>query len=277
MGRSLNYSQARNTKAPVLKYIFVKVLPKLFYFFLFLGLWHAVVVIFNIKVFILPSPIRVFQIIFNPQMAAKYQWLKHIGATFTEVGLSFLATVFVALSLALVITWSKIMSQLLMPIITMFNSLPKVALAPVFLLWFGYGLLPNIMIAILVAFFPLVINTVTGLKAVDDDLLDLVRYLNASKLQVFLKIRIPNSLPYIFAGLKISATLCVVGSIVGEFIASEKGLGFLIRDSQAFIDMPAMFACLIMLSTMGYLLFSFILLLEKLFMPWNVTYKRKKV
>ena len=244
-------------------------LPKLLYFFIFLGIWHAVVVLFKIKIFILPSPIRVFQIIFNPQLAAKYNWLKHIQATFTEVGLSFLATVAVALSLALLITWSKVISQLLMPIITMFNSLPKVALAPVFLLWFGYGLLPNIMIAILVAFFPLVINTVTGLKAVDNDLLDLVTYLNASKLQVFVKIRIPNSLPFVFAGLKISATMCVVGAIVGEFIASEKGLGFLIRDSQAFIDMPAMMACLIMLSTMGYLLFSLIILLEKIFTPWN--------
>ena len=246
-------------------------LPKLLYFFLFLCIWYGIVTLFKIKVFILPSPIRVFQTIFNPQMAAKYQWLKHIQATFTEVGLSFLATVAVALSLALLITWSKVISQLLMPIITMFNSLPKVALAPVFLLWFGYGLLPNIMIAILVAFFPLVINTVTGLKAVDDDLLDLVKYLNASKLQVFIKIRIPNSMPYIFAGLKISATLCVVGSIVGEFIASERGLGFMIRDAQAFIDMPAMFACLILLSTMGYLLFSSIQLMEKVFMPWNVS------
>jgi len=247
-----------------------KILPKLLYFMVFLCIWQLIVTVFKLKVFILPSPIRVFQHIFYPPMAAKYNWFRHIGATLTEIGLSFLATVAVGMSLAILITWSKVLSQLLMPIITMFNSLPKVALAPVFLLWFGYGLVPNIMVAILVAFFPLVINAVTGLKAVDDDLLDLVRYLNASKVQMFIKIRIPNSMPYVFAGMKISATMCVVGAIVGEFIASQKGLGYLIRDAQAFIDTPTMFACLILLSVMGYLFFSFILFLEKLCMPWNI-------
>jgi NitT/TauT family transport system permease protein len=246
-----------------------KFLPKLLYFFIFLCLWQAAVTIFKLKVFILPSPVRVFQTMFMPGMLEKYQWFRHIGATFTEVGLSFLATMAVGIMLALLITWSKVLSQLLMPIIVMFNSLPKVAMAPVFLLWFGYGLLPNIMIAILASFFPLVINAVTGLQAVDDDLLDLVRYLNASKLQVFIKIRIPNSLPYIFAGMKISATMCVVGAIVGEFIACEKGLGYLIRDAQAFIDTPIMFACLILLSAMGLLFFACIQFLEKICMPWN--------
>ena len=247
-----------------------KFLPKLLYFLIFLCIWHAVTVIFKLKVFILPSPIRVFQNIFNPELARKYRWFRHIGATLTEVGLSFLATVVVGISLGIIIAWSKMLSQIFMPIITMFNSIPKVALAPVFLLWFGYGLFPNIMIAILVAFFPLALNAVTGLTAVDEDLLDLVRYLHASKLQVFIKIRIPNSMPYIFAGMKLSATMCVVGAIVGEFIASEKGLGFLIRDAQAFIDTPTMFGCLILLAVMGLLLFSFIQLLEKLCMPWNI-------
>jgi NitT/TauT family transport system permease protein len=110
---------------------------------------------------------------------------------------------------------------------------------------------------------------VTGLNAVEEDLLDLVRYLNASKLQIFVKIKIPNSLPYIFAGLKISATMCVMGAIVGEFIASEKGLVFVIREAQAFVDSPTMFACLILLSVMGLLLFSFIQFLEGILLSWN--------
>ncbi len=161
------------------------------------------------------------------------------------------------------------MNKLVMPIIVLFNSVPKIALAPLFLIWFGYGLVPNILVATMIAFFPVVINTTTGLQAVDDDLLDLVHYLNASKAQVFFKIRIPNSLPYIFAGIKIGATMCVVGSIVGEFVASAKGLGFLLRDAQAFIDTPTMFACLLLLSVMGLLFFSVIGVLEKLCMPWN--------
>jgi NitT/TauT family transport system permease protein len=252
-----------------LKKHIVKFLPKLLYFLIFLCIWHAVVVIFKLKVFILPSPIRVFQLIFDPKMAVKYHWFRHIGATLTEVGLGFIASVVIGVGLGIIIAWSKVLSELLMPLVTMFNSLPKVALAPMCLLWLGYGLRTNIFIGVLVAFFPLVINSVTGLNAVEEDLLDLVRYLNASKLQVFVKIRIPNSLPFIFAGLKISATMCVVGAIVGEFIASEKGLGFLIREAQAFVDTPTMFACLILLSVMGLLFFSFIQFIEGICLSWN--------
>jgi NitT/TauT family transport system permease protein len=137
------------------------------------------------------------------------------------------------------------------------------------LIWLGYGFAANVTIAILVAFFPIVLNTTVGLESVDEDLLDLVRYLNASKMQVFLKIRIPNSLPYVFSGLKISATMSVVGAIVGEFVASSKGLGFVIKDSQAMLNTPPMFASLIMISAIGLGLFGFIAWLEKVLMPWN--------
>jgi NitT/TauT family transport system permease protein len=149
------------------------------------------------------------------------------------------------------------------------NSLPKIALAPLFLIWLGYGFAANVTIAILVAFFPVVLNTTTGLDAVDEDLLDLVRYLHASKLQVFLKIRIPMSLPYVLSGLKISATLSVVGAIVGEFVASSEGLGFLIKDSQAMMNTPPMFASLILISAIGLGLFASIAVVERVFMPWN--------
>jgi NitT/TauT family transport system permease protein len=147
--------------------------------------------------------------------------------------------------------------------------LPKIALAPLFLIWLGYGFAANVTIAIIVAFFPIVLNTTVGLDSVDEDLLDLVRYLNASKLQVFLKIKIPNSLPFVFSGLKVSATMTVVGVIVGEFVASSQGLGFLIKDSQAMMNTPPMFASLFIISGLGLGLFAFIGLLERLLMPWN--------
>lgn len=247
-----------------------KILPKLLYIFIFLAAWQVIVMAFGIKPFILPSPIQVLQHIFDPRIAPRYNWMLHIRATATEVLLSFLLTVVLGIGLALLISWSKWISQIINPLIIFFNSLPKIALAPLFLIWFGYGLLPNILVAFLVAFFPVVINTATGLMAVDEDLLDLVKYLNATKMQVFVKIRIPNSLPYIFAGIKISTTMCVVGAIVGEFIAADKGLGYLLRDAQAFIDTPTMFACLLLLSAIGLLFFSCISFLEKICMPWNV-------
>jgi NitT/TauT family transport system permease protein len=240
-------------------------LAKLLYFAVFLTLWQIAVSALEIKIFILPGPLDVFRHLFSPS----YNWGKHISATVLEIVMGFVITTTAGITLAILISWSRMFAQLLMPIIILFNSLPKIAVAPLFLLWFGYGLLPNILIAFLAAFFPVVINSVTGLNAVDDDLLDLVRYLHGSKLQVFVKIRIPNSLPYIFAGVKISATMCVVGAIVGEFLASEKGLGYQLRDAQAFIDTPTMFACLLLLSLIGVLFFHGIQLVEKICIPWN--------
>ena len=138
-----------------------------------------------------------------------------------------------------------------MPFFLFVNSLPIVAVAPIILLWFGYGLATNILIAFLVSFSPVVINTATGLSDIDEDLIDLVRYLHASKWQIFVKIRLPNSLPYIFSGLKICATMVVVGAIVGEFVASDRGLGYIIVNSQFTMDTPPIFAALIVVSVLG--------------------------
>jgi len=242
---------------------------KLFTLLGFLLLWQLVVTAFHIKEFILPSPVKVFAYLLQPGLASKYHWPKHIGTTLGEMLISFSVTALLGIFVAILITWSNFLRRVITPIIALFNSLPKIALAPLFLLWFGFGIIPNIMIAVLIAFFPVVINTATGLNAVEEDLLDLVRYLNASKWQVFLKIRLPNSLPYVFSGFKISTTLCVVGAIVGEFIASTQGLGYLIKSSQGTMDTPPMFASLILISLLGLSFFGAISLLERLLMPWQ--------
>ncbi len=227
-------------------------------------LWQLVVVVTGVKQYILPSPIVTFQRLFDPSIAPEYRWFRHIGATATEVLIAFAVTAVLGVAIAILITWSTLLRRMITPIVTLLNSLPKIALAPLFLLWFGYGILPNTLIAVLIAFFPVIINTATGLSAVDDDLLDLVRYLHGSKWQIFTKIRIPNALPYIFAGLKMSATLCVVGAIVGEFIASSKGLGYVIQSAQAMIDTPTMFASLVVIAALGLSLFGAISIVERL-------------
>lgn len=246
------------------------ILPKLLYFVVVIALWQALIMIFKVKEFVVPSPLAVFRSLVSTEKVAENTWMVHIGTTLSEIAVSFLFTAVAGFLLSLLICWSKLMRSILMPIIAVFNSLPKIVLAPLFLIWLGYGFAANVTIAILVAFFPIVLNTTVGLDSVDEDLLDLVRYLNASKLQVFLKIRIPNSLPYVFSGLKISATLCVVGAIVGEFVASSQGLGFLIKDSQAMMNTPPMFASLLLISGIGLGLFSLIAFLERVLMPWNL-------
>lgn len=237
----------------------------------FLFLWQVVVMTFQVKEFILPSPLTVFAHLLVPKLAANYHWLRHIRTTLVEILISFSFTALAGVFVAIAITWSKVLRQMITPIITLFNSLPKIALAPLFLLWFGFGIVPNVLIAFLIAFFPVVINTAAGLNAVEEDLLDLVRYLHATKWQIYLKIKLPNSLPYIFSGLKISTTLCVVGAIVGEFVASTQGLGYLIKSSQGVMDTPPMFASLILISALGLCFFGFISLLERWVMPWQVT------
>lgn len=237
----------------------------------FLLLWQLVVVVFGMKVFVLPSPLTVFAHLFSPGIASRYQWFAHIRTTLSELVISFAVTALLGVMVAVAITWSRVLRGIIMPIIALFNSLPKIALAPLFLLWFGFGILPNILIAVLIGFFPVVINTAAGLNAVEEELLDLVRYLHASTFQIFLKIRLPNSLPYIFSGLKISATLCVVGVIVGEFIASTQGLGYLIKSSQGTMDTPPMFASLLLISALGLAFFGMISLIERWLMPWQGT------
>lgn len=236
----------------------------------FLALWQSFILITGVKEFIVPSPLVTFQRLFDPAVAQKYNWLKHIKTTASEVLLSFAATAVLGIGTAILITWSSIAARIFTPLLALLNSLPKIALAPLFLLWFGYGVIPNTLIAILIAFFPVIINTATGLNSVEEDLLDLVRYLGGTKWQVFKKIRIPNALPFIFAGLKLSATLSVVGAIVGEFIASSSGLGYVIQSAQALIDTPTMFAALLVIAVLGLGLFGAIAVAERLLVPYDV-------
>ena len=235
----------------------------------FFGIWEGSIKAFKIKKYVLPEPQNVLKAILDPKIAAKNHWWINIGTTAGEIFLSFLVVATVGFLISLLIAWSKPLNKLLMPVIVLFSSIPKIALAPLFLLWFGYGLRTNVLVAVMVAIFPVIIDTVTGLIEVDENLLDLVGYLGATKWQVFKKIRIPNALPHMFAGLKTSAVMCVSGAIVSEVIASTRGLGRLLRSAQANIDMATMFACLILLAVIGLLFFKMISVAEHLAMPWT--------
>lgn len=234
----------------------------------FFVIWELIVHQFNVPEYVLPSPSNALAHLFIKQPDANYYWMLHIGATLKEVVISFAVTSVLGIFISLLMIWSPQIRKVIMPGFIFINSLPIVAIAPIILLWFGYGIQTNILISFLVSFFPVVVNTVTGLEDIDDDLLDLVRYLNASKWQIFRKIRIPNALPYIFSGLKICTTLTVMGAIVGEFIASDKGLGYIIINSQYTMDTPAIFASLIVISLGGAVLYFIVSLIERLAMPW---------
>jgi NitT/TauT family transport system permease protein len=228
-------------------------------------IWHFAVVLLGIKEYILPTPLAAIQTLFE----AKYRWSSNFLATFYEVVGGFILSTLVGVFLGVAIVWSDWMKRAILPFLVFVNTLPKIAVAPLFMIWFGYGILPNILIVILISFFPMVINTATGLVAVEEDLLDLVGVLHATKWQKLRMIQLPNSLPYIFSGLKITSTTAVVGAIVGEFIASDKGLGSVIISSQTTLSTPAIFGSLIWITIIGMGLFWAVEILEKVLMPWE--------
>lgn len=227
--------------------------------------WHFGVVLFGVKEFILPTPIAAIQTLFQ----GKFRWPMNFMATFYEVVGGFLVSGLVGVILGVAVVWSEWLKRTILPFLVFLNSLPKIAVAPLFMIWFGYGIVPNILIVFLISFFPVVINTATGLVAVEEDLLDLVNYLHATKWQKMKKIQLPNSLPYIFSGLKIAATTAVTGAIVGEFVASDKGLGSVIISSQTTLATPVIFGSLILITIIGMALFGFVGMMERLLMPWE--------
>jgi NitT/TauT family transport system permease protein len=228
-------------------------------------LWHYSVVFFELKEFILPTPGAAMATLFDPN----YRWLHNLTVTLYAVGGGFAISAALGIALAVVVVWDPLLERTVMPILVLFNTLPKVALAPLFVIWLGYGVWPNTVIAVTVAFFPVVINTAAGLAAVEPELLDLVRALKGSKWQIFRKIRFPNALPYIFAGLKLNAILSVIGAIVGEFVASDAGLGALIIAGGVTLDTPSIFAALSLIALLGLALYGAVVVAERLMMPWE--------
>ena len=176
--------------------------------------------------------------------------------------------VIVGIVLGLIVSWNNSFRQMLMPFLVFFNSIPKVAAAPLVLVWFGFGILPNIIMSFLISFFPILLNTARGVSEVPYEMEELALSFNTPKWKQFLKIRVPYALPFIMTGVKLASIMAVTGAIVGEFIASEKGLAAVILQAQSYIQTGAMVGALFWTSAMAMVLFGFINLIERLLMPW---------
>jgi NitT/TauT family transport system permease protein len=198
-------------------------------------------------------------------------WPSHLTITTLEIVGGFAVAGVAGVLLGVAVAWSPVAARALMPFLVFVNTLPKVAVAPLFLLWLGYGIVPNILIAALIGFFPVVINTAVGLTQVDEELLDLGRVFGAPTWKVFLKIRLPNALPYVLSALKITATAAVVGAVVGEFVASQAGLGMVIVNAQTSLNTPVAFAALVWISIVGLVLYGAVGLVARWWAPWAQT------
>jgi NitT/TauT family transport system permease protein len=228
------------------------------------GLWQVACDVARIPVWLLPAPAAIVR--------DTWTWADripgHLWVTFTEVMGGFAVAVLVGVPLAIAIVYSPIVRRIVYPILLVFQSVPKVALAPLFLIWVGYGLQSNVLVAAIVAFFPMVVNTATGLDSVEPELLQLTRSLRAGALKVFWKVRLPWALPHIFSGMKVAMTLSVIGAVVGEFVGSDKGLGYLILTASSNMNTAIVFGVMVVLSALGIAVFWAVCLAEILICPW---------
>jgi NitT/TauT family transport system permease protein len=229
--------------------------------------WQLAVTVLQLREYLLPAPLRVVR----AMMGDEIPWLRHLSITSVEIVGAFGLAGAVGVLLGVAVAWSPILSRTLVPFLVFVNTLPKVAVAPLFLLWLGYGVLPNTLIGALIGFFPVVINTAVGLSQVDEELLDLGRVFNAPKWKVFATIRIPNAYPYILSALKVTATAAVVGAIVGEFVASQQGLGYVIITTQGSMNTPVAFAALVWISLVGLAVYGLVVLAARRIAPWAET------
>jgi len=191
------------------------------------------------------------------------------GITLWETVLGFVVSVAVGLAFAVAIVYSRGVERTLYPLLLAAQVVPKIAIAPLFVVWLGFGLAPKVLVAVLLAFFPVVISSVAGLRAVDPELLDLAATMGATPWDSFAKIRFPAALPHIFAGLKVAVTFAVVGAVVGEFVGANAGLGYLVQKANGDLDTPLLFAGLIAMSVIGIVLFAVLEILEHLAVPWR--------
>ena len=229
-----------------------------------LALWQIAVDIGGVKEYILPSPWAAVKAYFRPN----YQWTANFLTTLYAVLGAFVLSAVLGIALAVVIVWNDLLMRAIMPVLVLFNTLPKVALAPLFVIWLGYGVWPNIVIGTTIAFFPMVVNTAVGLASAEPEMLELVKTLRASRWKVLTTIRFPNAVPYIFVGLKLAATMSVTGALVGEFVASERGLGSLIITGGVTMQTPSIFASLILISALGLVLYGVVVAAERIVAPW---------
>jgi NitT/TauT family transport system permease protein len=225
-----------------------------------LAIWEAVTRALDVPAFLLPPPSAVgLSLIANASLILAHGWV-----TTVEILLGFALSIAVGIPLALAIFLSPVFSRSVLPLLISSQAMPKVAVAPLFLVWFGFGLLPKVLIAFLVAFFPVVINTAVGLSAIEPEKIYLARSMGFGTAATFFKIRLPNALPAIFGGLKISITLAVVGAVVGEFVGGDSGLGYLLMVANGSMDTQLLFAGIIALTVLGVALYLLVELAERL-------------
>ena len=242
----------------------------LLFLLLLVVLWDLAIRVFRIPPYQIPAPQDVLITLWEewPKLLAE------AGPTTLATVEGFLLSAVFGIPMAMLIAGSRTVENYIYPLLVFSQSIPKIAIAPLFVVWFGFGMLPKVLSAFLLGFFPVVVSAVQGFKSVEPDMLDLARAMEANRLQIFRMVSLPHALPAIFSGLKVSITLAVVGAVVGEFVGSNSGLGFVLQRSIGSFELPTMFAALVVLSLIGVILFWVLDVIERFAIPWHASQRQ---
>ena len=240
--------------------------PFLFLIFIVVA-WDLTIRVFGIPAYQIPAPGDVVAVLWTdwPEL------LRQAWPTTYATICGFLLSAVFGIPVAMLIAGSKTVESYVYPLLVFSQSVPKIAIAPLFVVWFGFGIIPKVISAFLLGFFPVVVSAVQGFKSVDPDMVDLARAMQGSRFRVFCAVNLPHAMPAIFSGLKVSITLAVVGAVVGEFVGSNSGIGYVMQRSIGTFDLPTMFAALVILALLGVVLFWAVDRIERLVIPWHVS------
>lgn len=227
-------------------------------------IWEIVTAVLGLYPVVLRSPQQIFgAFASDPALYFMNAW-----TTCYEILIGFAVAAVLGVALAIVVVSSKLLQMTIYPLLLVLQIVPKVAIAPLLIVFLGFGVLPKVVIGVLLAFFPILVNTAVGLRSADREMVELVRVLNGSRWQEFVRVRFPNALPFTFGGLKIGMTLAVIGAIIGEFVGANKGLGFILIQANTQLNTDQAYAALIIVSLIGLVLYGIVAWLENLLLPW---------
>jgi NitT/TauT family transport system permease protein len=235
-----------------------------------LVVWELAVRLFKIPTFVIPAPSAIATALVESRAAL----MAASKATAIEVLFGFVLAAVAGIAVALVIVRFERFGKALYPLVVLFQNVPKVALAPIFILWFGYDLAPKVVLIVVIAFFPVAIDMLAGLQSVEPSFVALMQSVGAGRTEILRRVRIPHSLPHLMAGLKVAITFSVIGAIVGEFAGASAGLGYVIQFASTQLDTPLVFAALVVVSVLGLLFYYLVELAERLLVPWSPKFER---
>lgn len=236
----------------------------------FLLLWEVLVRVLAIKAYVLPAPS-----VIAANVGTQWRGLMYAALfTLQPMVLGFLLAVVAGVAIALAIAFSRPVQAVLYPLLVFLQIVPKIAVAPLFIIWFGFGLTPKVLLVFLLSFFPIVVAAITAFRSIEPEIIELVRTTNAPRLRVFRMVQLPHALPALFGGFKVAAALAATAAVVAEFVASDRGLGYLLMEYNGNLDTAGSFAAIFVLSALGLLLYGAVELVEAWAVPWHVSRRR---